>query len=272
VVLAACSHPLELRGSPPGEPEPLHVRDSALVVPPPGETRAAALDDGFPVWLVRHADGTLSVISGVAPRERSGATLFAAGGALVRWLPASRRLLAGDVAYDETGHVLGVASDDDCFDACPRIAEPADGAHDLDAFAFTAGSDGAIAIGAPLPAGTAPTVSTWVEWDHEPHQARDLPPQRGEVAPDGNAAIDDARAWPIGSYAVVAGSIVQSTSEPPRLCGPCGACTTEAPHVLGVPTVTVSAPIEHAESGTILVRRERAGLAVIATAPSAACL
>lgn len=190
----------------------------------------------------------------------------------MRWLPGTRRLLAGDIAYDETGHVAGYASDDDCFDACPRIAEPADGAHDLDAFAFTATGDGAIAIGARLPAETAAAGSTWVQWDHDPHQARDLPPQRGEVAPTADAAIDDARAWPIGSYAVVAGSIVQSTSEQPRICGPCGgSCPSESPRVLGVPAVTISAPIEHAETGTLLVRRERGGLAVIATAPLAAC-
>jgi hypothetical protein len=216
---------LSLRGSPPAEPLPSHARDTALTVPEPGEARGAALDDGFPVWLVRHADGTLSVLSAVASRERSGATLFATGDALVRWLPATHRLLAGDVAYDENGRVIGYAADDDCFDSCPRIAEPALDVRDLDEFAYTAVS-GAIVVGARLPAADVQPIAKWVDYDRSPHAARELGPERGELEPLPVGSVDEA---PLGSYALVAGSIVQSTDEPPRVCGPCGACDRGAP-------------------------------------------
>jgi hypothetical protein len=271
--ISACGgEELVLRGSATGSPS-AEPPETTLVLPAPGDTHGETLVDGWPVWIVRHFDGTASVLSAVAPHARSGATLFAADAVLVRWIPRTRRLLAEDVAYDEAGHVLGFASDDACDENCPGIAEPAPDVRDLDTFAFVVDDD-RVTVGARVPAPAAVANSTWVEWDHAPHVTRELAVMRGEHEPAAPIAISDALAQPPGRYAVVTGSLVQSTLDEPRICidAPhCAACDASSPRALGIAPVPVSARAVHAESGTLLVRREPEGLTVIATSIVGAC-
>jgi hypothetical protein len=253
-LLGCSSPPLVLRGSPKHPASPPSF-DAMLDAPPVGEARGATLADGWPVWVVRHADGTLDVFSAVVGRARSGATLFDGDRALVRWLPGERRFVAGDVAYDELGRPISYVD--------PYEIEQPDDTRDLDTFDYW--PDGhRIAIGAIVPGAARARDPEWLPWDHPPHVARDAMPLPGEreVAP--LVAISDAAAAPIGSYALVRGALVQSTDAAPRVCG-CGGCAPSSPLALDVRAITVSAHTDHAEPATILVRREPSGLAVIAT-------
>jgi hypothetical protein len=273
ISLCACGgQELVLRGSAAASAS-AEPPDTTLALPAPGDTHGETLVDGWPVWIVRHFDGTASVLSAVAPHARSGTTLFSADAVLVRWIPRARRLLAEDVAYDEAGHVLGFASNDECNDDCPRIAEPAPDVPDLDTFAFVVDDD-RVTIGARVPAPPAIESSTWVEWDHAPHVTRELAALRDEHEPAAPIAITDALAQPTGRYAVVTGSLVQSTADAPRICVDtprCAACDANSPRALGVAPVPVSAQSVHGQSGTLLVQREPDGLAVIATSIAGAC-
>ncbi|HEY1546949.1 MAG TPA: hypothetical protein VGG28_03980 [Kofleriaceae bacterium] len=259
LALVACSSPpLVLRGSPTLAALPPSF-DAMFDVPPIGDVRGATLADGWPVWLVRHADGSLDVFSAVVRRVRSGATLFDGDRALVRWQPRERRFVAADVAYDELGRPTGYVD--------PRELERPD-ANNLDAFDYW--PDGHhIAIGLIRP-GAAHADPDALPWDHEPHVARETPllPGEREVTPP--VAISDAAAAPVGSYAIVRGALVQSTEAAPRVCG-CGGCAPSAPLALGVRAITVSARTDHAELATMLVRREPDGLAIIATTIAGAC-
>ena len=256
--LIACSTRYTLRGAPapahaPREPDGTRT---TLELPHDQQAHAAAIDSGWPVWIVRHGDGSTTLISAVTPIVRSGATLFAGRATLVRWIPRVRRFLAGDVIYDEFGHVLGYATDD----------EPASEQRDLDTFAATV-TGHHILVGAIQPAALPPAVSRWVDWDHDVHLAHELDPQPGEVAL-APIALERALQRPIGSYALIAAAIVQSTTDAPRLCSTTPtrpACSARSPAAFGVPPVSVSKSAEHAETETILVRRDRAGLVVIAT-------
>jgi hypothetical protein len=255
VALLGCSSPpLVLRGSPTITASPPSF-DAMLDVPPIGDARGATLVDGWPVWVVRHADGTLDVFSAVVRRVRSGATLFDGDRALVRWLPGERRFVAGDVTYDELGHAIAYVD--------PHELEQPDDTRDLDSFDYW--PDGhRIAIGVWRPGAQHVRDPDWLPWDHEPHVAQEAPllPGEREVTPP--IAIGDAAAAPIGTYAIVRGALVQSTEAAPRVCG-CGGCAATAPLALDVRAITVSAHTDHAEPATMLVRREPSGLAVIAT-------
>ena len=269
VALAACSSGLELRGSPPDIPAV--ISDGAgttLAMPPFGEARSAALINGWPVWMVHHTDGTVTVVSGVGPaRTRSAEILFASNSALVRWFPTTRRMLAGDVVYDELGHVLGYAADA-CRDECPRIAEPAPEERDLDTFAMTLASD-QIVVGERRQAPPNITPPAWHDVDRGEHAARDLELASAYVLPA--VPIARALARPYGSYAIVTGTIVRSTFETPRLCG-CGPCDPSAPRVLGLDAVAINKAALHDEAGRVLVRRDPDGLALIAMSRSRTCV
>jgi hypothetical protein len=223
------------------------------------------------VWVVRHYDCGVTVASAVATHDRSAVTLFQPDGTLVAWVPGARQLLAEDVAYDERGRVVGYA-DDDCWADCPRIVEPLPGERDLDTFeASVVGTD--VVVGPRLAAPPAREVSRWVPYDRRPHSSRELDVP-GERRVADTIAIADALARPLGSYALVAGSIVQSSVESPHLCADdphCGACDGDSPLAYGIPAVQVSSPTAHVESGTLLVRREPGGFTVIASSEAGAC-
>ncbi|HTR54701.1 MAG TPA: hypothetical protein VMJ10_28610 [Kofleriaceae bacterium] len=270
--LESCASRYALHGSQSDPPRPLNDRGSLVDLPPAGAARSDVLRDGWPVWVVRHDDGSATVVSAVAPRVVSAATLFAGRAALVRWLPTTRRFVADDVMYDEYGRVLGYASDDACIAGCPHVIDPAFGERDLDRFAAAVAFDRAV-VDDFLPSPARDDAERWVDWDREPHAAHELAVGRDDVSPPA-IAVADATRIPLGDYAVVAGSIVQSTSAAPHICADsprCAACEPESPLALGVPRVALDQPAIHATSGTILVRREPTGLAVIATSRAGEC-
>ncbi|HEY1815179.1 MAG TPA: hypothetical protein VGG74_22685 [Kofleriaceae bacterium] len=267
IALVACTHAIVLRGAPtPVAVEP-GSRGTTLAMPRVGDAYGANLADGWPVWVIRHYDGTVTVASAVATHDRSAATLFQPDAALVAWVAGTRQLLAEDVAYDERGRAIGYA-DDDCFGDCPHIVEPLPAERDLDTFeAAVVGNR--IVVGPRVAAPPAREVSRWVAYDERPHASRELvvPGEQRVAEP---IAMADALARPIGSYALVTGSIVQSTVETPHLCA-CGACDADSPLAYGIPAVQISAPTAHAESGTLLVRRDPGGFTVIASSDAGAC-
>jgi hypothetical protein len=95
--------------------------------PPAGAARPGALDDGQPVWALRHEDGTVSVLSALAPIPRRGAPRrdlsSAIPSAIARWFGARRRLYGGGVVFDEHGRALGYGDFDASMDECPRIED-----------------------------------------------------------------------------------------------------------------------------------------------------
>ena len=242
-------------------------------LPAEGTARGDVLRDGWPVWVVRHDDGSTTVVSAVAPpHSGSAATLFASRAELVRWLPSTHRFVADDVAYDEYGRVLGHATDDGCIANCPRVVDPAFDQRDLDRFTAMVAFDKVI-VDELVPARPIDDAPQWVDWDRQPPVTRVLAVGRDDRSPTA-VHVDEALHLPLGSYAIVAGSIVQSTSDAPRICADtprCAACDPSSPLALGVARVTVDRPAVHAESGTILVHREATGLAVIATSRAGAC-
>lgn len=269
VAITACSSHLELRGSPP--PEAVAIRDgtgTTLPMPAFGEARSDALSNGWPVWTVHHLDGTVTLVSGVGPaRARSAEILFASNAALVRWFPGTRRMLAGDVVYDELGHVLGYAADA-CRDDCPRIVDSAPQERDLDTFDMTLASD-QIVVGERRDAPPNTTPPAWHGVDRGEHAARDLELASGRMLRA--IPIAGALARPYGSYAIVTGEIVRSTFDAPRLCT-CGPCGASAPRVLGLDAVSINRSALHDEAGMVLVRRDPQGLALIAMTRSRTCV
>jgi hypothetical protein len=275
-LLAACGPHLELRGAPTAIAAP-SVADSGVMLPLPpiGETREAALADGWPVWVVHHLDDRASVISAVGPpRSRSAATLFEGGAAVVHWLAGTRRLLAGDILYDELGHVLGYAAADSCFDDCPRIEGPAFEEPDLATFAAVIVADDRIAVGDIEDRPPPPTSLIVVDPDRGVHVEHDLELEPALMQPVATVAVADAAVRPLGSYAMVEGSIVRSTVDAPRLCADrprCASCASSSAALFGIAPVSINQPAVHAESGTILVRRVPQGLAVVAMTRSGTC-
>ena len=219
IIFSSCGNDLMLRGSTDAPPTTIDGRGTSLALPPIAQTRGAALADGWPVWLVRHDSGDVTVISAVAPqRSRSATTVFAGQSALVRWLPASRRLLADDILYDEYGRVLGYGADDFCLDGCPRIVEPAPDERDLDTFAVAVAGNG-LRVYESRRSPAKPEVYRWVDWDHQSHIGREILARSDESFPAAPTTIADVLAHPLGTYAFVTGAIVQSTTDAPRLCG-----------------------------------------------------
>jgi hypothetical protein len=256
VMLASCSSHLALRGSPPViAPIVSDGGGTVLAIPALGETQSATLVNGWPVWAIDHLDGTVTVVSGVGPpRDRSAATLFAPQAALVRWFPPVRRFLAGDVIYDDRGHVLGYARRW-CRDNCPQVAEPAPMERDLDTFSATLASD-QVLVGArqrsPAP------EPQWHDFDLREHEAFDLVTTNDVMPPV--EALERVRDRPTGSYALVSAAIVRSTIEPPKLCSD-GTCE----RALGLDPIAINAPATYTARGTLLVRRDPRGLQIIAS-------
>ena len=257
-MLSACASPLVLQGSPSPPAAPPLRAETSLALPARGEIRSDVVGAGWPVWVVRHDDGRVSVISGVVARARSGATLFEPTAAIVRWFPGTRRLLGGDVIYDEQGNVLGYAASS-CTELCPRIAEPAPEERGLDTF-DTELAPARIFVGERhgAPPGAEPA---WHDADRGEHVVTDIDPNPGELVPAATT-IAHALERPIGSYAVVRGSIVRSTTDEPHLCA--GRCTERSPRVLGVAAIAINKSSIHAMTGTMLVRHESLGVVVVA--------
>src|SRR5690606_34052645 len=127
---------------------------------------------GWPVWLVHHADGDVSVFSAVrrpdpdAAPARSGERLQPlTRSSLVSWIPGTRQLIAGNVVFDERGAALGYAAYDACFDECPPIESYPTEQRDLDAFeAHVDVEAGTVSVTTLRPGSSRPVAASFVEW------------------------------------------------------------------------------------------------------------
>ena len=79
-----------------------------MTVPPRGETSAVFLDDGRPVFVVHHEDGTVSVVDGFSSHRAWGVEEF------IVWCPSTREFVeaAHQARFDEYG-------------SSPRLRRPA---------------------------------------------------------------------------------------------------------------------------------------------------
>ncbi len=88
----------------PGDDQPIEEpgfgeSSGQIALPPRGEARLGALDNGTPVFLVHHHDGTISALD---PRTETGETGRLK---LVHWIAATRNFL-GQGAWDEYGRSI----------------------------------------------------------------------------------------------------------------------------------------------------------------------
>jgi hypothetical protein len=76
---------------------------TTVSTPPIGKTRATALADGTPVWIVRHNDGTVSAVSAISTHAPHGLKQ------LVGWCAAGRNFEDGmyGSTWDEGGDKIG---------------------------------------------------------------------------------------------------------------------------------------------------------------------
>jgi hypothetical protein len=154
--------------------------------------------------------------------------------------------------------LLGYAVDNGCAIDCPRVVQAAFDERDLDAFAATVAGDHVI-VGAFQPSSRRDYVPRWLDFDHHEHQDRELDLETAR-RPGAPMAIAHAMQLPVGRYALVTGSLVQSTADAPQLCDDAQRCVL----AFGVATIAVNQHATHAASGTMLVRRAGRGLVVVA--------
>lgn len=81
------------------EPGEQPAGSNQITVPPRGETSAVFLDDGRPVFVVHHEDGTVSVVDGFSSHRAWGVEEF------VVWCPSTREFVeaAHEARFDEYG-------------------------------------------------------------------------------------------------------------------------------------------------------------------------
>ena len=95
-------------------------------LPPVGEARSFLLDDGFPLWVVHHGDGTASAVPGVAPEPvdlpGDGSNWVPTGNwDVIQWVESGWfRGLAG---YDAWGRALAQLPDAAVVDLTGFVAE-----------------------------------------------------------------------------------------------------------------------------------------------------
>ena len=179
-----------------------------LPAPLAGETRAGQLDDGTPVFVVRHDDDTVSVVDARSlPADGVGS------GVVVSWAVDSRRFMGrGYVrggAWDEYGRALHDGPD-----------------HDLGRFAAALDGD-EVRIGQPI-AGDLDNVRSGPLEGVGGRRVRATLP---EVV-----SIDEARRSPIATVVTVDAGVAISDEAPARLCeSPWGGsgCDTDGPPVAG---------------------------------------
>lgn len=195
-------------------------RLGVVALPPVGEAVTGRLDDGTPVFVVHHHDGTVSALD---PRgaDQSVGGLFQ----IVRWVAATRNFL-GHGAWDEFGRRLDGFRSSDLHSYATRV------------------SDGNVEIGQPVPtpAGSPITANT------DPPAMTDRPitvdhlldiPAALELAPGTTAWIDGS------VYALVDGATI--CAEPGSLTHTTQPPLTTAPAPIGCPA---GAPIAAGITGT----------------------
>ncbi len=208
-------------------------------LPPRGEAAVATLDDGSPVMVVHHHDGTVSALDPRAAASTSTAT-EPASLLLVQWTAGTRHFLSGG-AWDEYGRRLDGFRDTDLQGFATRVV------------------DGAVEIGGPVDPPTGAPIAAGAD-----------PPAMADVAitPAHLLAVDEAVALDIGRSSWVDADVV---------IGPEGAHLCDAPTVPGSiaieacppgsPTVDGIDPVDDSRSvwfGPLLVTRTESGFTRIA--------
>ncbi len=265
---------------------------SQVARPARGATSVARLSDGFPVWVVHHVDGTISVISAVAPPRPQTAgyhrdtVVSQVDRSLVTWIPGVRRFSGGGILFDERGHALGYAGFDACFGDCPRIEDMPAMVRDLDTFVNRSQLDSSIEVGRLVEGRSRRRASTWLPWRRPAAREDDM--RAADSPPMPRASLIAALALAEGDYAVVDGEAVRSTHAEPAICevrqvGKCGACGADRLQLGGIAASDAAHihrrrwwrdPAEYrrdrravyieAEPGTFLVRRQRVGFQIVA--------
>lgn len=261
---------------------------SFVARPPVGEAAAAVLADGFPVWVVPHTDGTVTVISAAAPPPpRNGRTYDGVSAqidqALVAWLPGARQFHANGIAFDERGHVLGYTASGICFDECPKIQNMPQLLHDLDTFAVSFDST-TVEVRELVEGHPRKRADTFIPWQPA---TRDHDLESLAVPTIPRLSLKAALALAEGRFAIVDGQTVRSSQARPVICEPAkGACGTCGPDRLELEGIVASdaahvhssgwwkdpadyhrslkRPYTEAQPGTFLVQRQGAGFQIVA--------
>jgi hypothetical protein len=292
VFVVACSaHAVSMRGSlvrsstlpsAPGDGGGLEV-----ALPDRGEARAATLPSGWPVWIVHHADDSVSAISAVTAiakgkqRFPPDEPFFLFHAQLVRWVPDSR-VFFGDVIYDERGVALGRPAPDAEFLGAAvgghRGPPPIALGIDLDSFDVAVDEvTHRVHLGARRPGVAHPLATAPVAWHgDERNDARAAAVQAAFQPPLPPTSIAAALAGSPGSYALIDAQIVRSTEDIPRACKPapqCGPCPPGSPRVTDIGGESANSPSITATSGIYLVRRSSTAgeLTVIAMISNGEC-
>ena len=277
VVACGASH-VEMRGAaypPDAEPSSPNAAGATFPLPSIGEAVAATIAHGWPVWIVRHDDGSVSVLGAVTTTAWSKgdrSRFFQRDAGLVRWIPGVRRFIAANVVYDERGHALGYPDFDACFEECPKDASiyPRD-QRDLDSFESRVDDTG-IHVGARHDGDVATVATTWIPWRRTESAERQIDSDASQRSPVPAISIAEAASRPPGSYSIVIGSIVRATFDLPRVCTQCHRCPSDAPPVTGVAGDRANVPSIEGQMGLFLLRRDASGgFAVIARIATGQC-
>ena len=292
-MLGACAEVTTLRYQPSKAPVVARVDDhgiSTVSRPARGGTLATTLADGFPVWVVHHHDGTITVVSGVAPVRPKGTGYLRddvsnqVGRYLVSWIPGVRRFYSSGVLFDEYGTVLGYAEFDGCFGECARIEAMPKTLRDLDTFAVTTTPDDTLSVGALVEGAFRLRAQTWLPWRRPKQREEDMTAADSPVTP--RRSLREALAIADGHYAMVDGDTLRSTHAEPVICKasiPCRPCGSERLPLVGIASSDAAHihrrawwrdPGEYrrdlektyvdGQPGTFLVRKQGAGYQIVA--------
>ncbi|MEO8425231.1 MAG: hypothetical protein ABI595_15145 [Actinomycetota bacterium] len=149
-----------------------------IAVPPRGETAEVFLDDGRPVFVVHHLDGTISVVDGFSSHRAWGVE------ELNVWCPSTRQFVevAHEAHFDEYGD---------------RQAGPAPGG--VATFAFEVTAEDAVGDPASI------VVGEMQDGTLDPHSGPERPP----FCPSGGSGVDDADLIAVtGGYTGETGMVV----------------------------------------------------------------
>lgn len=293
VLLCACAEVTTLRYQP-SKTSIANVADDrgTSVVPRParGGTIAATLADGFPVWVVHHHDGTITVVGGVAPVRPKGKSYIRddvsaqVGRYLVSWIPGVRRFYASGILFDEYGKVLGFAELDGCAGECSRIEDMPQTLRDLDTSDVTPTTDNTLSVGALVEGDFRLRARTWLPWRRAANREDDMTAANTPASP--RRSLVDALKLADGQYATVDGETMRSTHGEPVICktsNPCRACGPERLPLVGITSSDAAHihrrgwwrdPSEYrrdlkktyveGQPGTFLVRRQGRGFQIVA--------